>query len=203
MPGILGKKIGMTQVFTENGDLVGVTAIEAGPCTIMAVKEKNLQLGFDPATEKKLKKPLSGYFKKLNIPACKLIKEISRDAAGEFKAGEQLKADIFKTGDFVDVTGVSIGKGFQGGMKRWHWKGGPQSHGHMSHRRVGSLGSSTTPGRVWKGHHLPGHMGAEQVTTQNLKVIKVDVENNLLLVKGSVPGKHNGYLVIRKAIKKK
>ena len=193
----------MTQVFTETGELVGVTAIEAGPCTIMAVKEKNLQLGFDPAPEKKLKKPLSGYFKKLNIPACKLIKEISRDAAGEFKAGEQLKADIFKAGDFVDVTGVSIGKGFQGGMKRWHWKGGPQTHGHMSHRRIGSLGSSTTPGRVWKGHHLPGHMGAAQVTTQNLKVIKVDVENNLLLVKGSVPGKHNGYLVIRKAIKKK
>ena len=203
MSGILGKKIGMTQVFTETGELVGVTAIEAGPCTIMAVKEKNLQLGFDPAPEKKLKKPLSGYFKKLNIPACKLIKEISRDAAGEFKAGEQLKADIFKAGDFVDVTGVSIGKGFQGGMKRWHWKGGPQTHGHMSHRRIGSLGSSTTPGRVWKGHHLPGHMGAAQVTTQNLKVIKVDVENNLLLVKGSVPGKHNGYLVIRKAIKKK
>ncbi|MCM8780051.1 MAG: 50S ribosomal protein L3, partial [Candidatus Omnitrophica bacterium] len=114
-----------------------------------------------------------------------------------------LKVDNFKTGDFVDISAVSIGKGFQGGMKRWHWRGGKQTHGAMSHRRIGSLGSSTSPGRVWKGHHLPGHMGNRLVTIQNLKVVKVDVENNYLLVNGAVPGKNNNYLIVRKAIKKK
>jgi len=202
MIAILGKKIGMTQVFTENGNMVSVTAIEAGPCSVLAVKEKNLQLGFDPVKEKKLKKPIAGYFKKLNIAPCKFIKEVSRNPKTETKVGEAIKVDVFKVGDFVDVSGVSIGKGFQGGMKRWHWQGGPQTHGSTSHRRIGSLGSSTTPGRVFKGHHLPGHMGAVKVTTQNLKVVKIDPENNLLLVKGSVPGYKNSYVIVRKAKKK-
>jgi large subunit ribosomal protein L3 len=117
--------------------------------------------------------------------------------------GDELKVDLFAEGDFVDVSGISIGKGFAGGMKRWHWKGGPRSHGSTSHRRVGSIGSSTTPGRVFKGHHMPGHMGVKNVTLQNLKVIKVDVANNLLLVEGGVPGHKNGYLVITKALKKR
>lgn len=202
MSGILGKKIGMTQVFTEDGSVVNVTAIEAGPCPVLAIKDKNIQLGFDAVKEKKLKKPISGYFNKLNISPRKLIKEFLKDPAKEYKVGEEVKVDLFKPGDFVDVTGTSIGKGFQGGMKRWHWHGGPMTHGSTSRRRVGSIGSTTTPGRVFKGHHLPGHMGNVTKTLQNLKVVKVDAENNILLVEGAVPGHKNGYLVIRPAVKK-
>lgn len=203
MTGLLGKKIGMTQVFNESGALLSVTAIEAGPCPVLAIKEKSIQLGFDNAREKSVKKPQSGYFKKLNVSARKFIREVIKDPAKEYKVGEELKVDLFKSGDFVDVTGVSLGKGFQGGMKRWHWHGGPMTHGSMSHRRVGSIGSTTTPGRVLKGHHMPGHMGAIRVTIQNLKVIKVDIENNLLLVGGAVPGHKNGYLIVRTAKKRK
>ncbi|MCX5702541.1 MAG: 50S ribosomal protein L3 [Candidatus Omnitrophica bacterium] len=203
MTELLGKKIGMTQVFSEDSKRISVTVIEAGPCLVLAVKEKNIQLGFDAVSEKKLKKPMLGYFRKLNVTPRKLIKESIKDPAKEFKVGEELKVDVFKPGDYVDISGTSIGKGFQGGVKRWHWQGGPRTHGSMSHRRVGSLGSSTSPGRVLKGHHLPGHMGAHRVTVQNLKVVKVDSENNLLLVKGAVPGHKNGYLIIRKAKKKK
>lgn len=193
----------MTQVFTEGGKLLGVTAIEAGPCPVLAVKDKVIQLGFDIAREKSLKKSVSGYFKKLNIPARKFIREVLKEPSREYKVGEEIKADLFKAGDFVDVVGTSIGKGFQGGMKRWHWHGGPQTHGSMSHRRVGSMGSTTTPGRVWKGHHLPGHMGAVRTTIQNLKVVKVDTANNILLVEGAVPGHKNAYLIIATAKKKK
>ncbi len=203
MTGLIGKKIGMTQVFTEDGKLVGVTAIEAGPCPILAVKEKHIQLGFDLARQNRSKKPLLGYFKKLNITPLKLIREFLKDPALEYKIGEEVKVDLFKAGDFVDLTGTSIGKGFQGGMKRWHWHGGPRTRGSTSHRRVGSIGSTTSPGRVWKGHHLPGHMGGCRVTVQNLKVVKVDTQNNILLVKGAVPGYKNSYLLIRKAKKKK
>jgi large subunit ribosomal protein L3 len=203
MNGLLGKKVGMTQIFGEDGSLVSVTVIEAGPCPILAVKDKSIQLGFDLAKENRVKKPIAGYYKKNNIAPRKIMKEFLKEPAKEYKVGEEIKVDLFKTGDFVDVTGTSIGKGFQGGMKRWNWHGGPQTHGHMSHRRIGSLGSTTTPGRVWKGHHLPGHMGAHQTTLQNLKVVKIDQQNNLLLVKGAVPGSKNSYLVIRKAKKKK
>ena len=202
MTAILGKKIGMTQVFAEDGRRVSITAIEAGPCAILSIKDKSIQLGFDEIKESKVKKPLLGIFKKIGIGPCKFIKEVVRDVSYEYKVGEELKVDLFKAGDFVDVTGISIGKGFQGGMKRWGWHGGPQTHGSTSHRRVGSIGSSTTPGRVWKGHHLPGHMGADRVTIQNIRVIKTDLEKNLLLVQGGVPGYNNGYLIIRKAKKK-
>ncbi len=202
--GLLGKKVGMTHVFTEQGDWVGVTAIEAGPCPVLAVRDKNIQLGFDAAkTEKNVAKPQAGYFKKRNISVHKVIREVPRDASKEYKIGDQVTVELFKIGDFVDVIGTSLGKGFQGGMKRWNWKGGPQTHGSTSHRRVGSIGSTTTPGRVWRGHHMPGHMGNKRVTIQNLKVIKVDIENNLLLVGGAVPGHKNGYVLIRKAKKKK
>lgn len=203
MTGILGKKIGMTQVFTEDGVIVGITAIEAGPCPVLAVKEKSIQLGFDAVQEKRLAQPLRGYFKKLNIAPRRLIRELPKSATAEYKVGDEIKADVFKAGDFVDVTGISKGKGFQGGMKRWHWAGGPKTHGSTSHRRVGSIGSTTTPGRVWKGHHMPGHMGDERVTVQNLRVIKVDTQNNLLLVKGGLPGAKNAYLIIRQSKKKK
>lgn len=203
MVGIIGKKIGMTQVFSDDGRLISVTAIEAGPCIVLAVKDKSLQVGFEDIKEKRLKKPVAGYFKKINISPRKVIKEVIKEPAKEYKVGDELKADIFKPGDFVDVTGVSIGKGFQGGMKRWNWHGGPMTHGSMSHRRIGSLGSSTTPGRVWKGHHLPGHMGAKRFTTQNLLVVRADAENNILLVKGAVPGHKNSYCFIRTAKKRK
>lgn len=203
MAAILGKKIGMTQVFTDDGVKVNVTAIEAGPCVVLAVRDKNLQVAFDPIDEKRLKKPQAGYFKKLKLSCRRFIREIKKAADKEYKVGEEIKADCFAPGDYVDVIGTSIGKGFQGGMKRWNWKGGPMSHGSMSHRRVGSIGSSTTPGRVWKGQHLPGHMGACRVTVQNLKVIRADAQKNLLLVKGAVPGSDNGYLIINKAKKRK
>lgn len=202
MAGILGKKIGMTQVFTEDGALVGVTAIEAGPCAVLAIKDNCVQLGFDKTDEKHVKKPQLGLFKKINVAPHKFIKEVSKDPAKEYKIGEEIKVDLFKVGDYVDVTGISIGKGFQGGVKRWHWKGGGRTHGSMSHRRIGSIGSTTTPGRVWKGHHLPGHMGAERVTALNMKVIKIDAESNILLVKGSIPGYKNNYLIINTARRK-
>jgi len=203
MIGLIGKKIGMTQVFTADNNQVGVTAIQAGPCPILRVMDKNIQLGFDLAKEKSLKKPQLGLYKKLNIAPRKVIKDISKEANVEYKVGDELKVDLFTEGDFVDVHGTSIGKSFQGGMKRWHWKGGPRTHGSTSHRRVGSIGSSTTPGRVFRGHHMPGHMGAKNATVQNLKVIKVDLENNLLLVEGGIPGFKNGYIVVTKALKKR
>lgn len=202
MIGLIGKKIGMTQMYTADGSQVGVTVIEAGPCPVLMVKDKNVQLGFELAREKNLKKPQAGFFKKLNIAPRKVIKDITKEANIEYKVGDELKVDLFADGDFVDVSGISIGKGFQGGMKRWHWQGGPKTHGSTSHRRVGSIGSSTTPGRVFRGHHMPGHMGNEKVTVQNLKVIRVDPANNVLLVEGAVPGHKNGYLIITKALKK-
>jgi len=200
--GIVGKKLGMTQVYTEDGSLVGVTVIEAGPCPVLRVNARSIQLGFDAVDEKRVKKPVAGYYKKRNIATRKVMKEVSNDASKEYKVGDEIKVDVFQNGEFVDVTGTSLGKGFQGGMKRHHWNGGPASHGSTSHRRVGSIGSSTTPGRVWRGHNMPGHMGQETVTVQNLKVIKVDLENNLLLVEGAVPGHKNAYLLIKKAVKK-
>ena len=203
MIGLIGKKIGMTQVFAADNSQVGVTAIEAGPCPILMVMDKNIQLGFDAVKEKSLKKAQLGLYKKLNITPRKVIRDLSKEANVEYKVGDELKVDLFAEGDFVDVSGISIGKGFAGGMKRWHWKGGPRTHGSTSHRRVGSIGSSTTPGRVFRGHHMPGHMGATKATVQNLKVIKVDLANNLLLVEGGVPGHKNGYLVVTKAIKKR
>ena len=200
---ILGKKLGMTQIFNQEGRQVDVTVIEAGPCPILAVKTRSIQIGFDLTKEGRLKKPLAGYFKKLNISPRKFVREVLRETGKEYKVGEELKIDLFNAGDYVDITGISKGKGFQGGMKRWHWQGGPATHGSTSHRRVGSMGSTTTPGRVWKGHHLPGHMGAGRVTLQNLEVVKIDLPNNLLVVKGAVPGHVNAYVIVRKAKKKK
>ena len=202
MTGILGKKLGMTQVFNQDSAIVNVTVVEAGPCPVLAVKEKTVQLGFDSVDEKSLKKPIAGYFKKINIAPRKLIREVRRQEKAEYKLGDEIKVDLFKPGDFVDVTGTSIGKGFSGGMKRWNWSGGPKTHGSTSHRRVGSIGASTSPGRVFKGQHMPGHMGMLRTTVQNLLVVKVDPQNNLLLLKGAVPGHKNGYLVIQKSRKK-
>jgi len=199
---IVGKKLGATQIYADNGNLVNVTVIEAGPCPVLAIKEKSLQLGFDSVKEKHVSKPVMGYFKKLNLTPRKIIKEVTKDTTKEYKVGDEIKVDLFQSGDFVDVSGTSIGKGFAGGMKRWNWSGQNQTHGSMSHRRVGSMGANTTPGRVLKGHHLHGHLGNEKVTIQNLQVVKVDIENNIILIKGAVPGHKNSYVVIRKAKKK-
>lgn len=202
MTGILGKKIGMTQIFNQDGRRLTVTVIEAGPCPVLSIKERSIELAFDEVKESKLSKPILGRFKKAGISPRKFIKQLDRDLSREYKCGEELKVDLFKAGDYVDVTGTSIGKGFAGGMKRWGWHGGPKSHGSMSHRRMGSTGSSAAPSRVFRGHHQAGHMGVDKVTVQNLKVVKADIEKNLLLLEGAVPGAKNNYLVIRKAKKK-
>lgn len=199
---ILGKKIGMTQVFGDDGKVMAVTVIEAGPCVVMALGDKNIQVAYGDTEENKIKKPQAGTFKKLNLPFKRHIRELRVSERGELKVGDEIRVDIFNEGDFVDVTGVSIGKGFQGGMKRWHWVGTPMTHGSMSHRRIGSIGASSDPSRVFKGKTMPGHMGHQQVTVQNLKVVKADLANNILVVRGAVPGPKNTLLEIRKSIKK-
>jgi len=206
--GILGRKKGMTQVFRDDGRVIPVTVVEAGPCTVLQVKTKAkdgyeaVQIGFCEKKERLMRKPELGKFKKINVTPKRFIKEIRTAADEKFEVGQELKVDIFAAGDAVDVTGTSIGKGFQGGMKRWHWKGGKETHGSTSHRRPGSIGSTTTPGRVIRGHHLPGRMGGDTVTTQNLEVVKVDLENNLIVLEGSVPGPDNSLLMIKKAKKR-
>lgn len=202
--GLLGKKVGMTQIFDKEGNIIPVTAIEVGPCFVLALKENPMKivLGFESVKENLVNKPRTGYFKKLGVAPLRKTKEFSSTDNKAYTVGQEIKADFFKAGDFVDVSGVSIGKGFQGGMKRWNWGGGPAAHGSMHHRRVGSIGSSSDPSRVYRGQHMPGHMGMDKVTTQNLRVMNVDVENNLILVKGAVPGHKNGYLSVNKALKK-
>jgi len=206
--GILGRKIGMTEIFEEDGKLTPVTIIEAGPCLVLQLKSPDLdgyravQLGFGEKKENRTKRPLLGHFKKAGVKPKKFIKEIRISDKDNYKIGREIKVDIFKEGDFVDVSGMTIGKGFQGGMKRWGWKGGPASHGSMTHRRPGSIGASSFPSRVFKGHHLPGRMGGNRRTVQKLKVVKVDLENNMLMLKGAVPGHKNSYLVIRNTSKK-
>ena len=204
MSGLIGKKLGMTQIFDRDGNVVPVTVVEAGPCYVLKTMDSPLKvmLGYGPLKETRGKKPQLGFFKKIGVAPLRMIKEFRSVDNKDFKVGQEIKADLFKRGDYVDVTGVSIGKGFQGGMKRWHWSGGPAGHGSMHHRRVGSIGSSSDPSRVWKGLNMPGHMGARTVTTQSLCVIQVDVDNNLLLLKGSVPGFDSGYITIQRSSKK-
>lgn len=193
----------MTQIYDESGKLTAVTVIEAGPCPIIAVKDKNIQIAFGEAKEKSLTKPVLGIYKKAGVTPRKILREVPKNQSELYKLADELKVDMFSAGDKVDIIGISIGKGFQGGMKRWHWDGGPKTHGSTSHRRPGSIGSSTTPGRVWKGHHMPGHMGDVQVTVAGLRVVRVDSGKNLLAVKGAVPGYKNNYVVIRKTTKHK
>ena len=202
--GLLGKKIGMTQIFDKTGNVLPVTVLEAGPCQILELKElpRKIKLGFLPVKEASLKKPQQGYFKKIGVAPTKIMKEFKSSENKDYKVGQEIKVDLFKPGDYVDVTGTSIGKGFQGGMKRWGWSGGPATHGSMHHRRVGSVSANSEPGRVFKGKTMPGHMGAEVVTVQNLRVLDVDLDNNLILVKGAVPGFRNSILSIKRSFKK-
>jgi large subunit ribosomal protein L3 len=202
--GLLGKKLGMTQVFDES-ELVPVTVIEAGPCRIVVVKTKErdgyeaVQLSFDEVKERKLSKAQLGHLRKNEAPAARVLREFKRTGAVE--AGQSVTVDIFKKGDWVDVIGVSKGKGFQGVVRRHHYSGGPESHGSMFHRAPGSIGSSSFPSRVWKGKTLPGHMGAERVTAQRLKVVESRPDENLLFVRGAVPGASNGLVMVRKSKK--
>ena len=207
MVGLLGKKIGMTHIFDESGRTQPVTLIEAGPCYVVQVKTKEtdgytaIQVGFDEKKARLVKKVDAGRFKKAGINALRFVRELRISDVSPYKVGQKIEADLFAKGDFVDVVGTSIGKGFQGGVRRWNWKGGPGGHGSMFHRAVGSIQSGARLGRVTKGHHLPGHMGVDRVTIQNLEILKVDKENNLLVVKGAVPGHKNSYLMVKEAKK--
>ena len=205
---ILGKKLGMTQIFDEQGKVIPVTAIEAGPCIVVQVKTKDadgyeaVKLGFGEVKESKLIKPKMGEFKKANVTPKKHLREFRLEEI-TYNVGDEIKADIFAQGETVDITGTSKGKGFQGVIKRHGQSRGPMGHGSMYHRRPGSMGSTSTPGRVFKGKKLPGHMGMETVTIQNLEVVRVDLDKNVILVKGSVPGNKGAILKIRDSVKSK
>ena len=207
--GLIGKKIGMTQIFNEEGKVIPVTVIEAGPCVVSQVKTEetdgynSIQLGFGAIKESKVNKPERGHFTKANIAPARYLREFRVDSIEDVKVGDELKADIFMAGDKIDIQGTSKGKGFQGVIKRHGQSRGPMGHGSMYHRRPGSMGSTSTPGRVFKGKKLPGHMGAETVTIQNLEVIKVDLDKNIILVKGSVPGAKGSILKIKSSVKAK
>ena len=202
--GLLGKKLGMTQVFDQNR-LTPVTVIAAGPCRVVAVKTKErdgyeaVQLSFGEVKERKLSKAEMGHLKKNQAPATRVLREFKKE--GESSVGESVTVGMFKAGDWVDVIGVSKGKGFQGVVRRHHYSGGPESHGSMFHRHPGSIGASSFPSRVWKGKTLPGHMGAERVTTQRLKVVESRPDEHLLFVRGGIPGAANGIVEIRKSKK--
>lgn len=202
--GLLGKKLGMTQVYDESR-LTPVTVIEAGPCRVVSVKTKDrhgyeaVQLSFGEVKERKLSKAELGHLKKHDAPASRHLREFQK--AGEVASGQAVTVEIFKKGDWVDVIGVSKGKGFQGVVKRHHYAGGPESHGSMFHRAPGSIGSSAYPSRVWKNKTLPGHMGSERVTASRLKVVDSRPGENLLFVRGSVPGAANGIVMVRKSKK--
>ncbi len=205
--GIIGEKLGMTQVFTSDGSVVPVTVIEAGPCAVVQVKTKEkdgynaVQLSFKEIKKaRRVNKPSAGHFKKANLPLAKYLKEFRADTAG-IEVGQKVLADIFKKGDKVDVTGITIGKGFQGVMKRHGFAGGPATHGSMFHRAPGSIGSSSYPSRVWKNKKLPGHMGNEKKTVQGLEIIDVRKEDNLILIKGAVPGCKGRLVVLNKSKK--
>ena len=206
MKAIIGKKVGMTQIFDEKGYVIPVTVIEAGPCTVAQVKSTEndgynaVQLGFGDVKESKVNKPVKGHFAKSKLSAKKHLREFRVDTA-DVKVGDEIKADVFAAGDKIDVQGITKGKGFQGVIKRHGQSRGPMGHGSMYHRRPGSMGSTSTPGRVFKGKKLPGHMGVETVTIQNLDVVKVDTDKNVLLVKGSVPGPKGAILKIKATVK--
>ncbi|GAB6927423.1 50S ribosomal protein L3 [Paenibacillus sp. JCM 10914] len=207
MKGILGRKLGMTQVFTPEGIVIPVTVIEAGPCVVLQKKDlendgyEAIQVGFSDKKENRSNKPEAGHAKKANTAPKRYVREIRGVDLASVEVGQELKADVFAEGEFVDVTGISKGKGFQGVIKRWGQSRGPMSHGSRYHRRPGSMGSIQA-NRVPKGKRLPGHMGHETVTIQKLEVIKVDAERNVILVKGSIPGPKKGYVQVKETVKK-
>ena len=205
--GLIGKKIGMTQIFDEAGKVVPVTVIEAGPCVVTQLKTAEndgyeaVQLGFGDVSPKHTNKPMTGHFKKNDLPFKRTLKEFRLDDISNVNVGDVLKADVFAAGDVIDVSGVSKGKGFQGAIKRHGQSRGPMAHGSKYHRHAGSNGPATTPGRVFKGKHMPGHMGHVQVTIQNLEIVRVDAEQNLILVKGAVPGPKKSLVTLKYSVK--
>ena len=209
--GILGIKLGMAQVFTDDGMAVGCTVLQAGPCVVVQRRTKQKD-GYDAAQlglvefikPQRVTKPMMGHFKKSDAAPMRRLGEVRiDDSSDETKAGDRVLVDRFQPGEFVDVTGISKGKGFAGGVKRWHFAGGDATHGSMHHRAPGGIGASSFPSRVWPGQHFPGHMGNCRVTVKNLRVVKVDTDENLLLVNGSVPGPAGTYILIRKVRKSK
>ena len=204
---ILTTKVGMTQVFSEDGVLTPVTVLQAGPCVVTQVKTVEndgysaVQVGFGDITEKLVNKPKKGHFAKAGVTAKRFLKEFRLEDAESYTLGQEIKADVFAAGDKVDATAKSKGKGFQGAIKRHGQSRGPMAHGSKYHRHAGSNGSATTPGRVFKGKHMPGHMGAVRVTVQNLEVVSVDAEKNLILVKGAVPGPKKSLVMLKESVK--
>ena len=207
MKTLIGKKVGMTQIFDETGKVIPVTVIEAGPCVISQVKSVEtdgynaIQLGFGDVKESKVNKPIKGHFAKAKIAPKKHLREFRVDSVEGVEVGTEVKADTFVAGDKIDVQGTTKGKGFQGVIKRHGQSRGPMGHGSMYHRRPGSMGPTSTPGRVFKGKKLPGHMGRVTVTIQNLDVVKVDMDKNVILLKGSVPGAKGAILKLRTSVK--
>ena len=204
---ILTTKVGMTQVFSEDGVLTPVTVLQAGPCVVTQVKTVEndgysaVQVGFGDIREKLVNKPKKGHFAKAGVTAKRFLKEFRLEDAESYTLGQEIKADVFAAGDKVDATAKSKGKGFQGAIKRHGQSRGPIAHGSKYHRHAGSNGSATTPGRVFKGKHMPGHMGAVRVTVQNLEVVSVDAEKNLILVKGAVPGPKKSLVMLKESVK--
>lgn len=204
---IIGKKIGMTQIFDETGKVIPVTVIEAGPCVVAQVKTCEtdgydaIQLGYGDVKENKVNRPVKGHYAKASLTPKKHLREFRVDEIESYKVGDEVKADTFAVGDKIDVQGTSKGKGFQGVIKRHGQHRGPMGHGSMYHRRPGSMGSTSTPGRVFKGKKLPGHMGVQTITIQNLDVVRVDMDKNVILVKGSVPGVKGAILKIKASVK--
>jgi len=205
--GLIGKKLGMTQVFSDEG-AIPVTVIEAGPCVVIQKKSAGkdgyeaIQVGFGRKKPKNVTKPLQGHYKKADKGLFRFLKEFRVESSNEYELGAELTADIFEVGDFVDVTGTSKGRGYAGVVKRHGFRGGRATHGSMFHRAPGSIGASADPSRVLKGRKLPGHMGDQRVTVQNLTVLGIRPEMNIILVKGAVPGTNNGIVLIRESIKK-
>ena len=204
---ILGKKIGMTQIFTEDGLVIPVTVIEAGPVTVVQKKTVEtdgynaIQVSYVDAKDKALTKPEKGHLAKAGVANKRVLKEFRLEDDSAYNVGDEIKADVFAEGDKIDVTGISKGHGYAGTVKRWGTHRGPMTHGSGYHRGVGSMGACSTPSRVMKNKRLPGHMGVEQVTVQNLDVVKVDAEKNIILVKGAVPGPKGGVVTIKNSVK--
>ena len=207
--GLIGKKLGMTQIFDEQGKVIPVTVIEAGPCVVAQVKTVEtdgynaIQLGFGDVKDKHINKPEKGHFAKSKLSPKKHLREFRLDSVENINVGDELKADTFTAGDQLDIQGTSKGKGFQGVIKRHGQSRGPMGHGSMYHRRPGSMGPTSTPGRVFKGKKLPGHMGSQTSTIQNLEVVRVDLDKNVILVKGSVPGAKGAILKLKTSVKSK
>ncbi|MEG0251350.1 MAG: 50S ribosomal protein L3 [Christensenellaceae bacterium] len=207
MKAILGEKIGMTQIFSEDGRVIPVTVVKAGPCVVVQKKTVEtdgynaVQVGYGDIKEKNVNRPTKGQYKKISAAPMRYMREFRANDETDIEAGAQIKADVFEKGEMIDVSGISKGKGFLGVIARWGQACGPMSHGSRYHRRPGSMGACASPGKVMKGKRLPGHTGHVKITVQNLEVVKIDVDKNLILIKGAIPGPKGGLVTMRKSVK--